>query len=103
MRESRREENAITKFFRLAHQLAELCQLITYCLEDTVFEAEKGEFIANRETLSLPGAHRLMLELGQRGPGKWSTFPSRLNLPLSVGIFLLKTQKSARFHINLQF
>ena len=50
-------------------QLAELCQLITYCLEDTVFEAEKGEFIANRETLSLPGAHRLLLELGHSGPG----------------------------------
>ena len=44
-----------------------MSQLIIYCLEDTVFEAEKGEFVANRETLSLAGAHRLLLELGQRG------------------------------------
>ena len=46
-----------------------MSQLIIYCLEDTVFEAEKGEFVANRETLSLAGAHRLLLELGQRGHG----------------------------------
>ena len=47
-----------------------MSQLIIYCLEDTVFEAEKGEFVANRETLSLAGAHRLLLELGQRGGGE---------------------------------
>ena len=46
-----------------------MSQLIIYCLEDTVFEAEKGEFVANRETLSLAGAHRLLLELGQKGGG----------------------------------
>ena len=53
------------RFMRDAKQLSELCQLVMFCLEDALFDAERGgEFVANREALSLPAAHRLMLELG---------------------------------------